>query len=194
MKTQFEIVSEIKSKGRPRATFFEKGNKRFAKMYTPKDTFIYENLVKTEYRNQCGTIFYENGLPLIVEIKAYFSIPESKKSMYPQVACTKNKDLDNIAKIILDGLNGIAFDDDKQIVKLIVSKEYTTERERVVVTLERDQSFSSEEEIKSNNKIQKLMKRLDVINAKLTNPKLTEKVRKDLEDKKTKLEEEMKSI
>ena len=34
-------------------------------------------------------------------------------------------DLDNLAKIILDSLNGIAFDDDKQVVKLEVEKYYS---------------------------------------------------------------------
>ena len=34
------------------------------------------------------------------------------------------KDLDNIAKTVLDALNGIAYDDDKQIIFLCVNKRY----------------------------------------------------------------------
>lgn len=33
-------------------------------------------------------------------------------------------DADNIAKIVLDGLNSIAYDDDNQITELIVKKIY----------------------------------------------------------------------
>lgn len=33
-------------------------------------------------------------------------------------------DCDNIAKAILDALNGVAYDDDKQVVRLHVEKEY----------------------------------------------------------------------
>ena len=37
---------------------------------------------------------------------------------------TKKPDCDNIAKIVLDSLNGIAFMDDKQVVNLVVTKNY----------------------------------------------------------------------
>lgn len=36
----------------------------------------------------------------------------------------KKPDCDNIAKIILDSLNGIAYEDDKQITSLTVEKYY----------------------------------------------------------------------
>ena len=46
---------------------------------------------------------------------------------YPQ----KKPDADNVAKIILDSLNKIAFDDDSQVVELQVNKLWTEESERV---------------------------------------------------------------
>ena len=39
----------------------------------------------------------------------------------------KKPDVDNVAKIILDALNGIAYKDDKQVVTLIVKKSYAGE-------------------------------------------------------------------
>ena len=47
---------------------------------------------------------------------------------------TKKPDLDNIAKAILDSLNGIAYKDDSQIVSLLISKKYS-DRPRVEITL-----------------------------------------------------------
>lgn len=44
-------------------------------------------------------------------------------------------DADNIAKIVCDGLNGIAYKDDKQIVSLTVLKVWTDGIERVEVEL-----------------------------------------------------------
>ncbi|XZN30187.1 RusA family crossover junction endodeoxyribonuclease [Clostridium perfringens] len=44
---------------------------------------------------------------------------------------TKKPDVDNIAKIILDSLNGVAYKDDSQIVDLRIIKSYTEETERV---------------------------------------------------------------
>lgn len=37
---------------------------------------------------------------------------------------TKKPDADNIAKAVLDGLNGVAFVDDSQVVALMVKKTY----------------------------------------------------------------------
>ena len=48
---------------------------------------------------------------------------------------TKKPDVDNVAKIILDGLNCIAWDDDTQVVDLSVSKYYS-EEPRVSVMIE----------------------------------------------------------
>ena len=36
----------------------------------------------------------------------------------------KKPDMDNIAKIILDSLNGLAYLDDKQVTKLVIWKKY----------------------------------------------------------------------
>ena len=40
---------------------------------------------------------------------------------------TKKPDADNVAKIILDGLNHIAWDDDTQVVDMMVIKRYSEE-------------------------------------------------------------------
>ena len=48
---------------------------------------------------------------------------------------TLKPDADNIAKIICDGLNGIAYKDDKQIVSLTVLKVWTDGIERVEVDI-----------------------------------------------------------
>lgn len=40
---------------------------------------------------------------------------------------TVKPDTDNVAKIVLDALNGIAYHDDAQIVQLTVLKRYSTE-------------------------------------------------------------------
>ena len=45
-------------------------------------------------------------------------------------------DSDNIAKIVLDSLNKIAFDDDAQVVELTVVKKWTEEQERIEFELE----------------------------------------------------------
>lgn len=52
-----------------------------------------------------------------------------------QVNILKSQTGDNIAKAILDSLNGLAYKDDSQVTELIVLKEYGTEN-KIYVELE----------------------------------------------------------
>ena len=38
---------------------------------------------------------------------------------------TKKVDVDNLAKAVMDALNGVAWGDDSQVVKITIFKEYT---------------------------------------------------------------------
>lgn len=128
----FIIPGEPKGKDRPRVT-------KSGIAYTPKQTVSYENWVR-----QCYLDNYEqtnSKSELKVQIFCYFAPPNSvskkKRQMMldHQINVTKKPDCDNIAKIILDSLNGIAYHDDSQIVNLHVSKRYD-EIPHVTVALE----------------------------------------------------------
>jgi Holliday junction resolvase RusA-like endonuclease len=66
-------------------------------------------------------------------IQAFFFIPKStsnkkrEKMLSGEIRPTKKPDTDNLAKIILDSLNKMAYDDDSQIVTLTVQKFYSDE-------------------------------------------------------------------
>lgn len=130
----FEISGEPMGKQRPK--FARIGN--FTRAYTPKETVNYENWVKLCYQNFGGEHF--GSVPLKVQIMAKFPIPKSfskkkhEQALDGQIRPTVKPDCDNIAKVILDALNGIAFDDDKQIVEIRITKEYT-EKPKVVVII-----------------------------------------------------------
>jgi len=125
--THFTVPGLPRGKGRPR--FSRNGH-----TYTPKDTILYENLVATSYDG--GKLEGD----LSAKIVCYFPIPKSiskKKREFmltERVYYNHKPDLDNLAKIILDSLNGIAFDDDRQVVRLEVSKFYS-DRPRAEVWL-----------------------------------------------------------
>lgn len=122
MKINFIIQGKVQAKQRPRF------NGKFA--YTPKETVAYENWVKTcyleKYRGQKPL-----EKPLKVKIIAYYDIPKStskkkqQQMLNDEIFPTVKPDTDNIAKSILDSLNGIAYLDDKQVVKLEVEKYYS---------------------------------------------------------------------
>lgn len=136
MRTQVCIYGEPQGKGRPRFSTVC----GHAKTRTPDQTVIYENLVKTEYRNQSGVRFSDDAM-LDVRVMAYYTIPKSISKKKRQamldhkVRPTKKPDFDNIGKVICDSLNGIAYRDDAQIVDAQVRKFYSdTPRVVVIIT------------------------------------------------------------
>lgn len=134
MLYEFEVPGKITGKGRPRV------NTTTAIAYTPTKTKEYEELVKQYFiiKNRCTKPLEGR---LAVTIKAYFGIPKntSKKQkeemLNNNISPVKKPDIDNIAKIILDALNKLAFNDDNQIIKLSVEKIYS-EEEKVYVKIE----------------------------------------------------------
>ena len=97
-----------------------KGRPRFGRngqVYTPKKTREYEELVGW-YTKQCMTEPLKGNVML--HIKTYV-----KKNIFP--------DLDNIAKAIMDGLNGIAYKDDRQVMCLTVQRLRGEERVEILL-------------------------------------------------------------
>lgn len=129
---KFEILGKPMAKARPRMT-------RQGFTYTPQKTVNYENLVRYTYQSE-----FPNNKPLEgyieASITAIFDVPKSySKKKTKELLETHNNynhkpDLDNIAKIILDSLNGIAYKDDAQITILHINKEYG-EQAKVIVEL-----------------------------------------------------------
>lgn len=133
---KFTILGEPQGKGRPR---FQKAG-QYVRTYTPDKTVAYENLVKLEYRRQCGDYKFEKEQQLDVRIAAYYSIPKSaskkKRSqmLTNELRPTKKPDVDNVVKGVLDSLNQIAYHDDVQVVDCQLRKFYG-ENPRVVVVI-----------------------------------------------------------
>ena len=155
-KVEFEIVGEIMTKQRPRATVIG----GHARVYTPTTTTNYENYIKTIFQNKYPNASF-GSKPLRVEIRCHFkaSAELEKVAGYDvhRIPCKKHKDLDNVAKIVLDSLNGIAFDDDKQIIGLTCSKVYTDEQESIYVSISVDtylyKSLQQYKDIKKKNEL-----------------------------------------
>lgn len=133
---QFTVYGTPVGKQRPKFSTFN----GHATAYTPAKTVNYENLVKLSYQQQCNDKPYEKDVPLKAEITAYFPIPKSasvkrKKMMLDgKIRHTKKCDADNLAKAVLDALNGIAYYDDSQVCELSVSKLYS-DNPRVIVSI-----------------------------------------------------------
>lgn len=129
---KFEIIGKPIGKGRPRLGKYG--------TYTPTKTANYETLVKWTFANE-----FKNFKPIEGAVKAkitaVFTVPKSyskkkRAEALTRIDYTHKPDFDNIAKIILDSLNGLAYIDDSQVSCLLVFKNYG-EQEKVIVELEK---------------------------------------------------------
>lgn len=140
-----------KPMGKQRPKFSNIG--RFVKAYTPKQTINYESQVVAEYKANYKEPMFKVNDEIRAIITAYFKIPKANYHFHKKTQTTdldvegelmlqgklkpmKAPDVDNIAKICLDALNGIAYPDDCQITCLHVEKYYS-EEPRVEISLQR---------------------------------------------------------
>jgi Holliday junction resolvase RusA-like endonuclease len=132
---EFTVYGSPVAKGRPR--FRNRGN--FVQTYTDEKTANYEQLVYLAFLNS-GCSRVEGDIPLVGEIEFYMDIPKSvskkkrQQMINNELRPLKKIDLDNGIKIILDALNKVAYDDDKQFVE-ISAKKYYSENPRAVVRI-----------------------------------------------------------
>jgi Holliday junction resolvase RusA-like endonuclease len=114
-------------KGRPR--FARRG--KFVSTYSPKTTVDYETKVSEAAKTAMGS-----SEPLETPVGAYIYITLPIPASYSKKriqAClsgqerpTKKSDIDNYCKAVFDGMNGIVFADDSQVVSLHSTKVYGT--------------------------------------------------------------------
>lgn len=138
------INGEPKGKGRPRFT-------KAGRAFTPKATRDYEDEVKAAAMRAAliqRWLKPDADDPLQVGIIARFAVPQSWSKKKRQAAWsgeiypTAKPDADNVAKLICDALNGIAYHDDSRITTLTVLKRYADEEESpcVMVWVSRDKT------------------------------------------------------
>ena len=129
----FTVPGKPLGKQRPR--FSRKGT--VVRTYTPRQTAEYERLVKESYIAAGGEKL-EGAIG--ATIRGYFEPPKAtskkqrQKMLSGEIGYTKKVDADNLAKSILDALNGVAYADVAQVSLLLVYKAYA-EMARVEVQL-----------------------------------------------------------
>jgi Holliday junction resolvase RusA-like endonuclease len=124
---QFHIDAEPVPKGRPK--FSQVGG--FMRAYTPKKTSDYESIVRATAQQAMGpTDLLETAVGVYLYIRLPIPQSHSKKRkeacLSGQEKPIKKPDIDNLAKSVLDGMNGVIWKDDSQIVSLHVTKVYSS--------------------------------------------------------------------
>jgi Holliday junction resolvase RusA-like endonuclease len=98
----------------------------------------YKSELKYQFLKAVGTLFKPLDCPIILIIMAVFPMPKSatkgEKLTGERIKTTK-PDLDNLIKIIGDGLNGVAWIDDARINIIHASKTESTKPPHVSIKI-----------------------------------------------------------
>lgn len=132
----FEVKGKVVGKARPR---FTQGH-----TYTPTSTRLYERAIRQAYEAAGGEMF--TGC-VEIEAEAVSGIQKSatKKQRLSrlsgaELAVTK-PDIDNVLKIVMDALNGVAYADDACVMSVRIIKGRYEEEPRLVVRVKETNAY-----------------------------------------------------
>ena len=121
----FTIPGLPRGKGRPRMT-------RNGHVYTDAKTASFEGMVRSFAAQAMANagLAMASGVPVRVLIAIAVPCPASYSRKRRAAALDGGvapfkPDVDNVAKSILDAMNGIVFDDDSRVTSLTVEKKFT---------------------------------------------------------------------
>lgn len=121
------FIVEGKPVAKARARAFRMGNK--IGHYTPEKTVTYESFVRLcAAREMVGREPFDGALALTIVI--FLEIPKSwskkkrEDALIGKLYPTSKPDIDNIIKSLKDGMNGIVYRDDSQVVDIRAKKRY----------------------------------------------------------------------
>lgn len=118
------IVEGLRGKQRPRF------NSRTHTTYTPAKTTRFESAVAKAFKVAGGVMIPGDGY-VSVRIDSYYSIPKSyskakrKECLLGTKRPTRKPDIDNVVKLVLDALNGVAYKDDSKVVHIESWKKFS---------------------------------------------------------------------
>lgn len=128
MRQFFTIPGQPQGKARARTV--SQGGRVHS--YTPPKTAAYERLIAECYKESFPSAEAYQGA-VQVAIHAFYAVPKSwakekrKQALAGMIPVLVRSDIDNVCKLVMDALNGIAWVDDKQVVWLQADKQYGAE-------------------------------------------------------------------
>lgn len=125
---EFTVPGNPTGQPRQRHRIVKAGGRTFASNYLPKSDPVnaFKATIRLAYQAAGGRLLdLDDNEAISVVILAVFPRPKSKTRKTqpnPRLRKTSKPDVDNIAKAVLDGLNGVAWPDDAAVSDLVVQK------------------------------------------------------------------------
>ena len=125
IQIDFTVPGQPRGTGRPR--FARRGN--FVTTYTDAATVSYEDQIRFYALKAMGgykplTMALEAFIHVRLPVPQYYSKKRTEACLSGLERPCKKPDLDNIIKSMMDGMNGIVYEDDAQVVDLHSTKRY----------------------------------------------------------------------
>ena len=114
-------LSEVPAKARPRF------DRRSGRVYTDSKTKEFEDAIGGAWLRQCGADRCDFTGEVEVDVEVWRPLAKSNPKKRVGSADLMKPDPDNIAKVVCDALNGVAFRDDSQVTYLSVNYNPRTE-------------------------------------------------------------------
>ena len=113
-----------------------------AVVYKDRGDERWEQAIRAAYVKAGGRM---HGDEVAVEIMVRRALPKSRRHSDPD---THKPDVDNIGKSVMDALNGTAYDDDRQVTRLLVDKawRFGTGDRMVVIVRDVDEGIKGSRE------------------------------------------------
>ena len=133
----FVVPGEIRGQGRPRSRIVsDKHGRSYTHIYEDsKDTANKHNIqayAQLAMREKgYKTLANPSDTGIMVEIGCYLRVPKSTSKKKKEMAYRgeinprKKPDLDNVAKAVLDAMNQVVFEDDKDVTSLHINRNYS---------------------------------------------------------------------
>ena len=140
----FTVPGAVRGQGRPRAAIRGK----HATVYETADDRSYKGLIQfhalkraeelgVELPLEPGTLGFCVSIIVVKAIPKSYPAKRREKALAGYIAPQTKPDLDNVAKIYLDALNGVAWKDDSSVTKLYVTKVFgSSDKVRVLIAPE----------------------------------------------------------
>ena len=122
---EFIVEGDPQGKARPRFS------RKSGTVYTPSKSAKYEKEIRDSFLAAGGKMI-PDGSYVTVAVDAYFKIPKSYAKgkllscKYNINRPDKKPDIDNVLKVVLDALNKVAYEDDKQVIEVRCRKWYSS--------------------------------------------------------------------
>lgn len=125
---EFIVPGQPQGKGRPRIGKVG----QHARMFTPSKTVAYEGLIALAAQQaMAGRPLIEGpvdvNLSLRCQVPASWSGKKRRMALAGEIVPTTKPDVDNVIKAVFDGLNGVLWKDDVQVVNVCVAKRYSAD-------------------------------------------------------------------